>query len=276
MTGPIYGLPFDEYLQLDGLNGSLMSHGRTSMRHMNHEATKRDQKETPAMRWGKISHAAILEPERFAVESSIWEGAKRSGNAYKEFVMNAPDPELVITEEESDKLSLMQERVCENDMALQLIDETAHEVSFNWNVPNLYGTGKARLDMYRPSEDHTGGVICDYKTTADITPYGFWKTAYGQWYHAKMGWYVHGVEIVTGERLPVWMIVQENKAPFDCWVCQMGPEIVKIGEEEAVAMARQYRASQVCGQFGGVVDGVVEYELPAWAYSDKVNMEGLT
>jgi hypothetical protein len=81
-----------------------------------------------------------------------------------------------------------------------------------------------------------------------------------------MGWYARGVELVTGTRPRVAIIVLEAKPPHDCYVAEMDAGIVQQGEEQAVEIAHRYRVHEAVNSFPGVVpEGTIQYERAAWA-----------
>ena len=271
-------MPFDDYRAIEAINASAIAHGETSMLHMHTAMTSNIDSQTPAMRWGSLSHAITLELVRFMNTAAVWDGATRRGKAWDEFKANAADPELIVTDSEMQQLATMQAMLGKNKTAMDLIDNSKREVSLQWES-SAYGKAKARLDIYKPNEANgCGGYIADYKTTRSINPSAFFRSAYNLAYHVRMGWYVAGVEAITGERLPVYMIVQESSAPYDCFVCMMPDKIVDIGMEAAKEIATAYNIASHLGRYDGAVDGMIEYELPAWAIGGdnaEVNMEGV-
>ena len=257
-----YGIPYNKYAAMDGINASSIVAGQTSMLHMRHAMTKGERKETPAMRWGTIAHAAVLEPVRFAETATVWTGKVRRGKEWDNFLADAPDPALTLTPDEHEKALRMASVVHSKRDAVDILNGADNEVVLTWQHEH-YGNGKTRFDVLNATRSTP--VISDYKTTASIIPERFWRTAYNMAYHVKMGWYAHGYEAATGVRPDIKLIVQEQDAPFDCWVCHVPDHIVKMGEDAAVEIAKRYHACEVCNQFSGVVPfGVIDYELPRW------------
>lgn len=258
-----------EYQQIDAINATSICAGRKSMLHMHHVMTGADDRDTPAMAWGRKVHAAILEPDRFFDGLAIWDGAVKRGKAWDAFKADA-DTDLIVTRDEMASLQMMQRIVWSKPDAAKLLGDCETEQSYTWEAH--YGKGKCRADATAE------GIVVDYKTTAQIEPDAFFRTAFNLGYHIKMGWYAHGIEKATGTRPKVYLIVQEASAPWDCWVCQMPSKIVKDGEKEAVEIAVKYAVAAHEKRFRGVADGVIEYMLPAWATGGEEalpNMEGI-
>jgi len=247
-----------EYRGQGRLSASAIKAGRVSMKHMRDAMTGESKEQTPAMRMGTLIHAAVLEPDVFAAEVEIWEGAKR-GNAWAEFKA-AHDAEWIVSRDEHAKLLAIMASVHSHRDAHRMISDSEHEVSIDWSSPR-YGEAMARLDGYG---ERCG--IFDIKTTQSIRPRDFFRTCYGFGTHIQMGWYRLGVQVHTGfGDIPVHVIAVEQTPPYDCVVYRVPEPILDTGLEEAETIAVQYRCCEAAGYFAGVADTIQEYELPAWA-----------
>ena len=247
-----YNLPFDQYRSVTAINASSIAAGRKSMRHM-HDATTSSKPATTAMMLGTQAHYIVLEGGKGVAQCD----ARRGSTEWKDAVKLAGSESLVMKSADYERIMRMRERVEQSADAMWLLDKSAKEVSGFWSGD--YGDGKIRLDMLGDS------FIADYKTTSDATPSAFFSTAERLGYHAKMGWYRHGIKSIRNDDLEVYLLVQETSSPYDCWVCHMPRQIVEQGEEEAIRIAKQYHVSQICGSFEGLADGIIEYQRPAWA-----------
>jgi exodeoxyribonuclease VIII len=265
MNTPLY-IPYPEYAAIPAINAGAIVAGMKSMLHMHAEMTHTCPTDSPAMRWGRLAHMAILEPDRFFAEAVVWPGGRKAGKEWERFVADCGDDEMILTQDELDKLADMSAMIHKNRDAHHLISTTGHEVSLTWDQP-LYGQGKCRADIL--SDD--GAIVADYKTARSIVQRDFWRSAWSLGYHIKMGWYAHGIAVLTGRHPSVRVIVQENVRPFDCWVCVMPPALVEKSAIEAVEIARRYNVHRAIGTFPGVVPSgvMIDYELPAWATEEK-------
>jgi hypothetical protein len=262
-------MPFSAYSRAAGINASKLSDGRKSMLHMR-QSILTPKEQTPKMRFGTAAHHAVLES---GARFTICDAAGQSKDAKAERMaaqdMAGPDG-IVITSEELAKFKAMREVVMAEPTCRRIIENTQHETSLFWS--GNYGPAKARLDLYSRL------YIADYKTTDDIGVNAFMRTAENMWYHGKMGWYMEGVEAVTGDKPDVFFIVQESKPPFDCYPVHVNAQIIAQGRKEAVELAMRWRCAVQSNCYLGVVEpgSVVEYERPAWAAgADEVNMEGV-
>jgi len=250
-------MTFGDYQSIDAINASAICAGRVSMLHMHAEMMGDRRTDSPAMAWGRKVHAAVLEPDRFFRSVAIWDGAVKRGREWDAFRAENPDGDLIVTREELADLEAMKRVIWQHPAAAPLLRDCETEQSIEWEAH--YGRGKARMDAVGDAR------IIDYKTTRNIDPKAFYRAAFSLGYHIRMGWYVHGHEIVTSKRPSVFLIVQESSAPFDCWVCMIPAPILRAGQNEAVEIAVKYSVARANGKYKGVSESVLDYELPAWA-----------
>ena len=265
-------MTFAEYAAIDAINASAIVAGRVSMRHMHAEMMHERKTDSPAMAWGRKVHAAVLEPDRFFASLAIWDGAVKRGKEWDAFKAANPDPDAIVTRSELSDLESMKRAIWDHAIASDMLRGVETEQVIQWE-DDVYGAGKARMDAVKP------GMVIDYKTTRNIEPAAFYRTAYNLAYHVRMGWYAHGIEIATGTRPRVYLVVQESDRPFDCWACEIPASILKAGEKEAFEIAVRYSiARNDGGRYWGVSNEMEEYQLPAWAMGGEdatPNMEGV-
>lgn len=250
-------MPYAEYAARDGINATAIKAGVVSPLHMRHTMTGHDKPVTPAMRWGKLVHSAVLEPDLFFESMMVFDGRKY-GKAWNEFC-ETNDPQYAVSSDEQKRLYAMGNAVHANRHAHSLIDGTAHEVSAFWHDP-LYGNAKARLDGMKD----TRGIV-EYKTTGSTDKRHWTRTAFNMNYHLQLGWQWAGVNGTAGVDMPVHVICQEQTEPYDVVVYRVPDTVIEIGLEQAAEIAKRYRACEAVGSFPGVSDEIEIYELPAWA-----------
>lgn len=257
----VYDLPAETYFAQPGLSGSLLIHGAVSMKAMRYYA-QNESDPSPAMRWGSIVHAALLEPERFDRDVVIFDGPKR-GKDWLEF-QSANDGRSIITSEDSEQLAAMIQAVHGRADAKALLTEGDREVSMFWESPD-YGKAKGRMDVYLPSVQ-----IVDLKTTKSLTR--FKDTSARLLYHVKCGWYQIGVREITGAKdyLPVYVVAVETDPPFDVQVFEYDAEALAIGRDMAMNIAKQYRACEKSGRYPGRCEDVTTLRLPEWMIEQEM------
>lgn len=249
----IKGLPFSDYANRPGLNASLLTEGVRSMKHMRYAAANPTEP-TAAMRWGKLCHSCLLEPERFDRDYAVFDGEARRGKAYNEFV-EANDGREIITAVEAERLAYLIEQVHGNPAAKTLLTEGDREVSVFWDTEE-YGAAKCRCDVLSPNH------IVDVKTTGQIER--FTPTAARMLYHVRLGWYQIGVRGDAAQALPVYILAIEAEPPHDCIIYEYDAEALAVGRDVAVAVAKRYRECERSGDFPGICADIKTLRLPEW------------
>jgi hypothetical protein len=237
-----------------------------SMAHMRLAMLKTDDGggSSPAMRWGTLAHAAMLEPAKFAERAHQWSGGRKAGKEWDAFA-EGKDRDWVVTPDEYAELADMQAALRADQFAREIVSKiVVVESQIAWEDAR-YGKAKAKLD----GADLGGGVVVEYKTASSIDARTFHAQAYRLGYHLQLAWYWHGLKTVAvRDEADVFCLVQESSPPY-CVVCYHVPRfILEQGYTEASGIAATYRAAERAGVFMGPFDGIQEYALPRWAYDD--------
>jgi len=270
IAGRLLDMPFDEYAAIDATNASAIKAGALSMKHMKHYMDK-GRADSRAMKRGRMLHAAVLEPERFFASVEVWRGYEKkdgttgyskASKAWTNFA-DGKDQDLVLLPDELADMHAASLAVHADEDAHRIIALTESERSLVWH-DDLYGWGKARFDCV------DGQVIADYKTTRNIEPGAFARSFANMSYDVQLGWYAHGFRKAFGRDPVVYVIAQEQYAPWDVVVYLIDHEILREGERKAVEIARMWHISKQCGTFLGVAnaEGIRQLELPQWASSN--------
>jgi hypothetical protein len=238
--------------------------GVLSMAHM-HLAVTSERADTDAMRWGRLTHMAILEPVKFAA-LPVWRGGRRAGKVWDAFEAELAGGEYLNGDECSDLLAISgQARV-----ALATLPQIAQtEVQINWTDP-LYGKATARIDALTAV-----GSMVELKTCAQIEQRKFVSQAWTLGYPLQLGWYDHGLRQAghTGQR---YVLAIESRPPHCTAIYTVPQGILDEGYEQAAEIARRYRICEATGRFAGPYDGqTMKLEPPEWAMSDDVDMGGV-
>jgi len=268
----------DEYTALPGIRASELKHGRKSMGHMRAAVLGELPKSTPALRFGRLFHGAVLEPDIFANKAVVWRGGRRGTKAYEAFLMeNGGDEEWVLDQDEFSALLRMGTSVHANTEAHRLIEGTTHEVTLSW-TDKLYGAAKCRMDGY-----HDGIGLLEVKSAADVGARRadgrydgtrFFSAFARMGYDLQLGWYAEGLAAHGMPVSNVSLIAVEKSSPYSVVVLDVPGHIVESGRKEAVELARAYRCCEAAGHWPGVAEGRQVLELPEWA-SEKVDDSGI-
>ena len=262
-------MEFEQYKKVDAINASALKQGRKSLLHMHVAMTQAVQADTKAMKWGRLAHMAVLEPERFMGVARIFEGIKR-GKEWEAVKAGSPDIDAVISQDEFDKLAMMRARIEANKMALDILGNTNKEQTMRWCM-DTYGEAKGRMDACKRS------MIVEYKTAKRIDGKSFAKQCVNLGYDLAVGWYHFGAKqcgLIDSDAMFIF-IVQESEYPFDVAIYKAPKMMLEIGYVEAERIAKDYRKAEKSGIFPGVqADGLVhELEMPEW-YGGDVMLEG--
>ena len=252
-NGLVYDLPFAEYQQREGLNASLIVHGRTSMLHMQ-AAMHEPCAPSAAMALGTAAHYVLLEGGGLVACD-----ARRGSKEWLSAIETAGNESLVLKRDVYDAVHRMRDVAMTNKDIEYIINNSTREVSMFWR--GKYGLAKGRIDILGNS------FFADYKTTADATPEAFFRVSERMGYHIKMGYYAEGLEAKAHKAADVSVIiVQESKPPYDCGVIEIPPAIIRTGREQAVDIATRWQIAQKTGVYQGLyANGRIQYERPRYA-----------
>lgn len=278
-----YSMPFEEYRQIEGANYSTLKHILTSPKHYRHAERRKPQAPTNAMVLGSATHAAILEPKRFALDVAVWEGGARRGKVYDAWA-EANAGKVLTRHQDMEHIFAMAKAVHQYEPAMgYLDDEFSSEVTIQWDDP---GTGircKGRLDglvMRRPSPDKPAisATIVDLKTAQSIDARQFGTAAARYGYHMQLAHYRNGLAVALGipvTSVTVAIIAVESSPPYDVGVFELDDAALMPGEEaisdaiETLAMCRE------SGDWPGRYDVPQVLELPRWVYDEDDDADSL-
>jgi len=263
-------MTYEEYDALPGLRASVIKLGLKSMAHMRAAAIGEIPVSSDALRFGGHFHSAILEPETFAANVAVWQGGDKRSCPKEWRAFKAEHDTRWMDPDEHARLMRMSAEIHGNQDAHRLIAGARHEACYQWEIEGV-GPCKCRLDGIGPE-----GIV-EVKTTSTDSKEQFFAQAERLGYALQFGWQRLAVQLEIKTR-NVWCIAVKSTSPYWVGVFQVSEQIIKHGEDEAIRIARQYRACEVMGVFPGPCSGVQEFERPAWATGNGgvVDMEGIS
>lgn len=210
---------FSEYQKSDGVNQSFLKDVVINPRRLKIE------KDSPNLRFGRIFHEYLLEPEYFKESYIVLSGDRRT-KEYKQACKEFHTSKIVHTKE-MEQMEQMEVGVKRNSLASKLLNEaTDIEQSVYWEDPDYGFQCKGRLDMV--STVGKSVVISDLKTTEDADL--FIKSAYFWSYDLQAAFYKRGMETLGYDVDGIYFIVSEKKQTQDCIVYTAKPSFVEKGE----------------------------------------------
>lgn len=258
----IQGMPFAEYAAVPaehatGLKSMLVSplqyrwdrdHSKPDARHY---------------RVGRLTHTAILEPDRLLTDYVVFTGKVRNGKAWDEFRAANAD-KTIVSRSELDDAMAMGKAARRNRFVRDLIADGEPEVCVFWDECETGLRCKSRLDWLK-----RGGVV-EIKTTAKIEPYQFSAEFARRGYGLQCGMYSLGHRIATdSDKTPFFVVAVQNAPPYDVVVYQVPHDVLEAGWDRACDMIRRVAECQRANHWPGVAgDEMHELQLPKWASGD--------
>ena len=231
---------FEDYCEWDAVNNSWLS---LMVKSPAHFRARPPIASTKALSIGRLVHAGRLEPlsihQRYAVlplfhldaENVTANGKPSQSTAttyYRdklaEFETENAGKEIV-TADEFDAMKSMVDALNWHQTAIDCLGPPAHyELSIVWDDPLTGLRCKARIDAKKPNR------LADLKTTQDATKFSKAIGNYG--YHRQAAFYADGWEVLTGERLPFWIVAIEKTEPYGVRAAPMSWDAMDAGRTE--------------------------------------------
>jgi hypothetical protein len=199
---------------------------------------------------------------------TVWQGGmtkkgvlsmSKATSAYEQFESDAmASGKTILTDNQRVKLEQCIDAVWCRPAIAALLQASEHEVCRQWQ-DTAYGAGKCRLDGIC-----AGRYWLEVKTTCADSLERYARQHYQMGYDLQLGWYSIG----AGVDLPCRLIVVSNGVVPDAALSKpIAAHVIEKGREDAVEIARRYRASEAAGVFAGMDGGEDEFEFmpPTWA-----------
>ena len=195
-------LPYSEYEKLPGLRASDMKTLLKSPRAYYNAKTLGIKKDaSKSMNLGSAAHTAILEPEKFADEIVVFDGAVRRGKEWDKFKAEH-EGKLILNANEFDSVAEMAKAVNRNVDAMALICKGDAEVTLEFEF--MGRKFKSRLDWL------DGYIIVDLNTTRNIGAYDFKRDVFNFGYNVQFAIYHHAIKEHTGKDPKFYVIAVDN------------------------------------------------------------------
>ncbi|MEM7663811.1 MAG: PD-(D/E)XK nuclease-like domain-containing protein [Pseudomonadota bacterium] len=230
----IHGLPFEDYLKIDGVSKSTLWTGYT--RSWAHARVEKE--ESNVMKIGSAVHCAILEPDEFS-DRYIKGPADRRGLKWTEPLEEAKaEGKELLTSGDYEKALLIRDKAQAEPLIKKLTGVgTVRELTCHWVDPITGLKMRARPDAYSPAIE----LVSDVKITTDarqipwvrnaVTPFG---------YNAQEVQYTEGMR-ACGEGVNAFVfIVIERDPPFEFIVHELIPRTVEEGRRKLYIAREEY------------------------------------
>lgn len=227
------------------------------------------RRETPAMRIGSATHAAILEPEEYAARYAAMPPCDRrtkEGKALAAEFEAANAGKTVISQDEAETIDRMRLSILAHPIARQLVSGGRAEASVFWTDPATCLRCKCRPD-YLLLDQHT---VVDLKTTEDASTWPFARSCATYKYNAQQAWYMDGLQAEGLDVDSFLFVAVEKEPPHAVAVYTIEPAAVEAGRawcRAALENLAVYYDRVANGEepYAGYPPVVAEISLPVWA-----------
>lgn len=219
-----------------------------------------ESRESTAFTEGTLLHSMVLEPEKVAAEYAFYEGLRKVGKAYEEFV-SANEGRIIISVPQQQRCLKMLDAYRARKEAVQLIRGGEAELVMTGTINDV--ALKVRHDYINIDKAY----IVDVKTTSMPSGVEFFKeTVHTYLYELSAILYSKIAYKHSGALFDFYWIVI-SKFDFECHVYKMSPQTAAQGNE---LLGRALATFKKCSLANNWVD-----ELPAIIYDGDYEIESI-
>lgn len=231
------------------------------------------QPTSEALRFGRLVHCAILEPEsfkdRFVIEP-IFEGYTKKGELTKSlqcqevkekkdaWLKNLHPGAIITSQEDMVHLFCMAKSILQNQIARRLFEGALFEMTGYYRDPVTGLKCRIRPDMINPDMM----ALIDLKTAKSAEIRQFENSGWNNRYDLQVAMYSSGIEVITSKLPKICAhIVVEKEPPYGCAVYTVKKEALDVGMKD-------YRKG-----LNGIAECVQTNNWPSYGYSAQDGME---
>ena len=214
-----------EYREHPGVNKSTLWELRKSPLHYKY-ALEHPQKDTPALKFGRAFHMAVLQPEEFkktyAVAPDIDRRTKQGKEEWQAF-LDFYEGREIITQDDYETIIGMRDAVLNDPDAHYLLFGCQTEVPVFWTDEATGIECKCKIDACKQ------GVVIDLKSCDNAETEAFKRAAKQYGYDAQCAHYLRGYRSKYGINAEWYFIAVEKKEPWAVNVIQVGDDFIDRG-----------------------------------------------
>lgn len=252
----------EQYHSLPGVSKSGLDRFAVSPAHYQ-AYLKEPKKDTPAMRFGRLVHGAILEPEacRVMIAPAVDRRTKAGKQAWAEAEQEcAASGCEFVTEAEADQIMYMRDAVYSNPIARELLFHDGVAERSAWWIDAESG----ELCKCRPDYLRSDGVMVDLKTTESAHPRRMEISAAKYRYHVQAAFYADG----ASNHAPVThfvILAVEKSPPHIVQTCVFSREDFNAGREIYKQQLLRLARCKAANVWPGYSEKIETLTLPPWA-----------
>lgn len=269
-TGIHADVPADVYhrRELGVVNKGALDQLAKTPRHYRAWISGVDQKETPAMLFGRALHALVLEPDTFARHfkpaPSFGDLRTKAGREARDDWHMLNRGVQMVPADDMDRMLAMRDAVMAHPIASKLFTGGQAEETVVWTDPVHGLLCKARMDYHQRQR----GIVVDLKSTEDASPQGFALSVVSYRYHVQHAHYSSAFA-ATGNELQAFLFVAvEKQAPYAVSVYALDPEAEARGMDLRDRDMETLVECLKTDTWPGYPAGINRLALPAWAMRD--------
>lgn len=265
--GELVGLidcPIDAYHDGPGVSSSGLKEILKSPAHF--LAYQAEERDSVALRYGRLAHLRILEPELYNETTIIAPKVDRRTSEGKRLwadFLEASAGRMAVSSEEHFEMTALHKAVQASDLARGVFSQGRAELSVYWRDEATGVLCRARGDYVR-----TKGIF-DLKTTPDARAREFQRSVAKYRYHLSAAFYLDGFKTVLPEVSSFTWVAVEKTKPYGIGMFVADPEAIAVGRNEYRRALETYADCQRRGVWPGYEDQFVNLTLPAWYASSE-------
>lgn len=269
-------MPRADYDEIGKLNISRLKEVKRSPLHFLH--MHEHPKESDPLTLGNATHVAVLEPERYASEFTIWNRLSDNGNPcprrgqYWDAFVAAHPGRKILSPEQNTTANEIAKAVRFHADANRYLETGDPEVTLEWLLPLELGSrpAKGRVDWttFVDGRPHLVGL----KTSRDCRHFQFSRQAANLGYHLGWAYYFDGWKAIKGTEPECIEIVVESVPPYAVAVYRIPNEIILQGRDEYWECVKILADCEASDSWPGPVVGVEDLTLPTWAYKQDEDL----
>lgn len=252
-----------EYRAHPGVNKSTLWEMRKSPAHYKY-ALEHPTEDTPALKFGRAIHMAILQPDEFnahyVLAPNVDRRTKAGRELYDQFVQTHNGQELISQDDYNDILGICGS-VWNDPAASKLLTECECETPLFWTDEATGIDCKCRLDAHK--ERVLDGIVIDLKSCNDASTATFLKDAIRYGYDVQAAHYLRGYRATYGIPAAWYFIAFEKKPPYAVNVIKAGDAFLDRGMWQLIGLMDKLKECRETDNWPGY--GVSELVLPEWA-----------
>lgn len=263
--GLVHGLPNETYHAAPGISKTGLDKLARSPAHYL-AYLREDRRETPALRLGRLIHAAVLEPDSLAlaVGPDCGKKSKEDKATWADFNAKNIGCEIV-TADEAETIRSVRDSVYAHPAARRLLFARGVAEASGWWFDQTTG----ELCRCRPDYLRSDGIVIDLKTTEDAGP-SFSRSAANYAYHKQAAFYADGLAAITGETPAGFVFVAVEKTPpYAVAVYQLDAVAMEVGRALYQRDLMTLAECKISRQWPAYSEKIETLSLPGWAVKES-------